>query len=142
MLPHDFDLQSSQIQTLAKRDAIVAFFATLRNDGPTPNGAHFPPGPNDWLAYPVVTAFSGSLVQGIACANCAIYIFKAVGNPAVPGGGGTFLTNVPANGFGRWGATLPACMTRCDVTLTVSNAAYDTSELSQRPQVFVPLIRR
>lgn len=47
MLPHDFDLQSSQIQTLSTRDAIVAFFATLGYDTDarltqTPSAMGFP----------------------------------------------------------------------------------------------------
>jgi len=47
MLPHDFDLHVSQIQTLSTRDAIVAFFATLGYDTDarltqTPSAMGFP----------------------------------------------------------------------------------------------------
>ena len=52
----------------------------LGNDGHTPNGL-FPPGPNNWLWYPVVTSFSGSIVLGTACGSCNVYVFQALGNP-------------------------------------------------------------
>jgi hypothetical protein len=53
----------------------------LGDDGPTRNGLSFPPGPNAWLNYPVVTAASGSLVQGVTCPSCAVYVYRAIGNP-------------------------------------------------------------
>jgi Periplasmic copper-binding protein (NosD) len=114
----------------------------LGNNGATLNGTNLPPGPNNWLAYPVVTAFSGSLVQGTACVNCAIYIFTASGNPAAPGGGGTFLTNTWANAFGQWSVTLPIGLNRLDVTMTASDAGNNSSEMSPRLQIFLPRVAR
>jgi parallel beta-helix repeat protein len=114
----------------------------LGDDGPTRNGQHFPPGPNNWQAYPVVTAASGSLIQGTACPSCAVYIYRAIGNPAQPRGGGHFLTNTFANGFGQWGVTLPPGVTSADITLTAFNAAGDSSEMSPRPQLLLPLLWR
>src|SRR5205823_13967402 len=64
----------------------------LGNDGATKNGAHSPPGPNNWLAYPVVPTFNGSFVSGSTCPYCTVTIFKAIGNPAGPGGGGKYQT--------------------------------------------------
>src|SRR5207249_3820706 len=89
----------------------------LGDDGPTANGAHFPPGPNNWRAYPVVTAYSGSLIQGTACPSCEVFLYKALGNPAAPGGGGAYVANVFANATGEWSANLPNNLTRLDVTM-------------------------
>jgi len=114
----------------------------LGNDGATINGSQESVGPNDWLQYPVVTAFSGSLVQGSTCPSCAVYIYKAIGNPAALGGGGLFQTNVWANSSGQWSASLPNGLTRLDVTFTTFDAGGNSSEMSPRPQTFLPLIIR
>ena len=114
----------------------------LGDDGPTPNGLFFPPGPNAWQAYPVVTSASGNMIQGITCPLCSVYIYRAVGNPARPRGGGIFQTNTSANLSGQWGVTLPVTMTAADVTLTAFNGAGDSSEMSPRPQLFLPLVKR
>jgi hypothetical protein len=114
----------------------------LGDDGPTRNGQFFPPGPNAWQAYPVVTAASGNLIQGTACPSCAVYVYRALGNPGQPRGGGVFLSiNTFANTSGQWSATLPAGVTVADVTLTAFSPAGDSSEMSPRPQLFLPLIR-
>ncbi len=114
----------------------------LGNDGATLNGSHGSVGPNNWLKYPVVTAFSGSLVQGTTCPSCAVYIYTAVGNPAAPSGGGLFQTNEWANSSGEWSVNLPNSLTRLDVTFTTFDAGGNTSEMSPRPQIFLPLISR
>ena len=113
----------------------------LGNDGPTPNGLNGTAGPNNWLPYPVVSAFSGSYVTGtVTCYTCIIYIFKAVGNPAAPGGGGIYQTFVGTNA-GQWSVNLPYGLTRLDVTFT-TNDDINTSEMSPRGQLMLPLIRR
>ena len=100
----------------------------LGNDGPTPNGAHTPPGPNDWLPYPVITAYSGSVVTGTACLSCTVFIYQAVGNPAAPGGGGMFLgQTVSADGAGRWHATLSGGLTPATLTLQACQGACPLS---------------
>jgi hypothetical protein len=112
----------------------------LGNDGFSPNGGlHSPPGPNDWLPYPVITDASTNLITGTACVNCYVFIFKAIGDPSRPGGGGTYLMNTLASGSGVWVATLPMGMTRNDVTLTAVgvNATYDSSEMSPRDDIFM-----
>lgn len=114
----------------------------LGNDGATPNGTKFPPGPNNWLPYPVVTSFSGSIVLGTTCPSCAVYIYKAIGNPAAPGGGGIFQTNVAANASGQWSVNLPNGLTRVDVTFTAADSGGNASEMSPRPVLYLPLIRR
>jgi hypothetical protein len=120
----------------------------LGDDGPTRNGLFFPPGPNAWLPYPVVTAASGRLIEGTTCPSCAVYLYRAIGNPAQPQGGGVFMTNTLANAFGQWGVTLPAGVTAADISLTAFNAAGDSSEMSPRVpasprrQLFLPLVRR
>jgi parallel beta-helix repeat protein len=116
----------------------------LGNDGPTLNGTHSSTGPNNWLPYPEVSAFSGGYVTGTACANCRVDIFKAVGNPAAPGGGGIYQGSVNAGPepTRQWSVDLsPYGLTRLDATFTTTDVA-NTSEMSPRPQVFLPLIRR
>ncbi|MFZ5809452.1 MAG: beta strand repeat-containing protein [Chloroflexota bacterium] len=115
----------------------------LGNDGHTPNGSQIPPGPNNWLNYPVITSASGNPVtlSGTACANCRIIIYRAIGNPAAPGGGGVYIQNTTANAGGSWSATLPAGMGRNDVTLLARDPVVNTSEMSPRPlSVYLPLI--
>jgi parallel beta-helix repeat protein len=116
----------------------------LGNDGATPNSAHLPPGPNNWLNYPVITSASGSpvLLTGTACANCWVDIYFARGNPAAPGGGSSYLQSVNANGVGNWSTTLPSGVGRLDIALKALNASNDTSEFSPRPVLFLPLITR
>jgi Right handed beta helix region len=114
----------------------------LGNNGPTPNGPQSLSGPNDWLAYPVVTGFGGSGdVWGYTCAKCRVDIFKAVGNPAAPGGGGIPVAYLIPDDTGKWVVNLPNGLTRLDVTFTATDVA-NTSEMSPRGQLLLPLILR
>jgi parallel beta helix pectate lyase-like protein len=110
----------------------------LGDDGFTPNGSRLPPGPNNWLPYPIMTAYSGNLVLGTACPNCNVYIYRAIGNPATPGGGGIFQTNVFANASGQWSASLPNGLTGPDITLTAGDSGGNSSEMSPRPPTPTP----
>jgi hypothetical protein len=114
----------------------------LGEDGATANGTHFPPGPNNWLNYPVVTLANGTSLFGFTCGNCEVYVYRAIGNPAGPGGGGMIITNVFANSSGQWSTNLPAGLTRADVSFTAADAAGNSSEMSPRPQLFLPLLWR
>ncbi len=120
----------------------------LGNDGATLNGAHSPPGPNNWLAYPVITASSGTpvTITGSACANCNVIIYRAIGNPAAGGGGGTYLGETSSNGSGSWSATLPAGVTRSQVSLVAQKLTTiftgDTSEMSPVHWLYLPLMIR
>ncbi|MCX7840813.1 MAG: hypothetical protein N2559_15365, partial [Anaerolineae bacterium] len=117
----------------------------LGNDGHTPNDSRTPPGPNNWLNYPVITGGSGNTINGTARANCTVHIYRAIGNPATPGGGGTYLQFATADGSGNWSATLPVGMGRNDVTVLAQIGA-DTSEMSPRAlsllYLYLPLISR
>ena len=114
----------------------------LGNDGATPNGSESGPGPNDWIAYPVITSASGNLIMGTSCSACYVSIFHAIGDPSRPGGGGTYLNTVLPNPLGIWSATLPAGMTVEDVSFTTSSyislqpSTYDSSEMSPRDYIF------
>ena len=108
----------------------------LGNDGFSPNGLHLPPGPNDWLPYPVITNASANLITGTKCVNCGVYIFTAIGDPSRPGGGAKYLQNVPVDGNAVWSALLPVGMTRDDITLMASGGVYDSSEMSPRDSIF------
>jgi len=118
----------------------------LGNDGHTPNDTDdADTGPNDLLNYPVITSASGNPVTlaGTACANCSVGIYRAVGNPAAPGGGGLIIQYANANGAGNWSAILPAGVGRNDVTLqTYQTSTKDASEMSPRPVVYLPLVLR
>jgi len=120
----------------------------LGNDGHTPNDPDdADTGPNGLLNYPVVTSASGNPVTlaGTACANCSVGIYRAVGNPAAPGGGGLIIQYANANGAGNWSAILPAGVGRNDVTLqTYQTSTKDASEMSPRSLslLYLPLIMK
>ncbi len=50
----------------------------LGNDGFTNNGDHSPPGPNGWQNFPVATLMTADGFYGQTCANCEVYVFRAV----------------------------------------------------------------
>lgn len=117
----------------------------LGNDGPTPNDVgDVDSGPNGLLNYPVITGGSGYAINGTACANCRVYIYRAIGNPAAPGGGGVYMGSVDANSAGDWSVTLPDGMGRNDVTLqTYSDSAGNSSEMSPCAlKLHLPLVLR
>lgn len=118
----------------------------LGNDGPTPNDVgDGDSGPNGLLNYPVITSASGNPVTlyGTACANCTVYLYLAIGNPAAPGGGGSYFMHLTANAAGDWSAPLFGGMGRNDVTLLAVDPNYNSSEMSPRSlPVYLPLIRK
>ena len=118
----------------------------LGGDGHTPNDGDVDTGPNNLLEYPVITAFAGSVITGTACANCTVFIYHAIGDPAAPGGGGTFYNEFFAGGSGNWSTTLADGLTSADVSLVACEApclgASNTSEMSPRPVLFLPLTRK
>jgi hypothetical protein len=120
----------------------------LGNDGATPNGTHTPPGPNNWLGYPLITSAGGSpvTIQGTTCANCVVLIYHAIGNPAANAGGGDFLSETSANGSGVWSVTLPAGLTWSDVTMVAQTGIGpgDSSEMSpvNIHKIYLPLVKR
>ena len=118
----------------------------LGNDGFTTNGLRTPPGPNNWLNYPVITSSSGSALTGTACANCTVFIYRASGNPSTPGGGGSVVFFALADGAGYWSTTLPGGLTDRDVSLVAVQAPFgatgNTSEMSPRPILYLPTILR
>jgi len=113
----------------------------LGNDGPTPNDPDdADSGPNTLLNYPVINASAGSIVTGTACANCRVVLYRAVGDPARPGGGGVYISRVTAGASGVWTATLPTGLTSANIIVQTQDVGYNTSELSPRPVVYVPLV--
>jgi len=121
----------------------------LNNDGPTLNDpGDADSGPNTLLNYPVVTGRSGNTITGTACANCTVFVYQAGGNPAQPGGGGALLPSLTAtaNASGLWSVTLPAGLTPASISLQACAGSCvfsgDTSELSPRPVVYLPLTLR
>jgi parallel beta-helix repeat protein len=115
----------------------------LGNDGHTPNDpGDADSGPNTLLNYPVITAFSGNVVTGTACANCTVRLYWASGDPARPGGGGTYFQSAQANASGIWAATLASGLTPASLSMQACSLSSNTSELSPRPVVYVPLVAR
>lgn len=120
----------------------------LGHDGHTPNGSRLPPGPNRWLAYPVITSATGNVLRGTACPLCLVRAYRALGNPAAPfGGGESFLPDVSvvADATGNWTLTLPVGHGRTDVSLVAYKgpctiaSGCDTSEMSPRPMLWIPI---
>lgn len=122
----------------------------LGNDGFTPNDPlDTDTGPNGLLNYPEITSYSGSPVtlHGKVCSLCMVIIYRAPGNPAVPGGEAqqwdftTNYANTTADIGGNWSYTLPSGVSRYDVS-TLAYSAGLTSELSPNPRIFMPEIMR
>ena len=53
----------------------------LGDDGFTSNGSQVPPGPNGWQNYPVPSLMTADGFYGQTCADCEVYIFRAVNDP-------------------------------------------------------------
>jgi parallel beta-helix repeat protein len=114
----------------------------LGNDGPTANDpGDADGGPNGRLNYPVATGGGGGSLMGTACGGCAVHLYRAAGNPGRSQGGGAFLLAVTADGAGVWSAAVPAEVNPATVTLVAVDAAGNSSEMSPRPVLFVPLVR-
>ncbi|MEP7359353.1 MAG: right-handed parallel beta-helix repeat-containing protein, partial [Anaerolineales bacterium] len=119
----------------------------LGDDGPTPNDpGDGDSGPNNLLNYPLITGQVGTTATGSACANCTVHVYRAVGNPAAPGGGGVLLNSTVANGAGIWSISgLPAGLSRFELSATAcagSCIAGNTSEMSPRWALSLPLVLR
>ncbi len=124
----------------------------LGGDGFTPNGSETPPGPNNWLQYPVITDVAGNVISGAACANCLVYVYQAVGNPNANGGGGSYLGMAGVDASGAWSYTLSGGLTPSQVTLQAVNMnsvpAGDSSEMSPlyggpaSYEVFLPVVSK
>jgi parallel beta-helix repeat protein len=122
----------------------------LGNDGLTPNDAgDIDSGPNGLLNYPVITSVSTwtpLVVHGKTCAGCQVRLFRANGNPGENGGGGSFLSYTDADASGNWTATLPAGLTRWDVSMIAVDQAdpyaRPSSEMSPFFRAYLPLALR
>ncbi len=124
----------------------------LGNDGFTPNGSETPPGPNNWLQYPVINGVAGSTISGAACANCLVYVYQAIGNPNAGGGGGIYLGTAAADASGTWSYVLPGGLTPSQVALQAvdinSTPSGDSSEMGPlyggpvSYKVFLPVVSK
>jgi len=121
----------------------------LGNDGHTANGAHSPPGPNNWINYPVVTGTSSAGFSGSTCPNCMLVFYEALGNPISNSGGGSFLSSAYADGSGAFTFTFPPGVSA--VSLQACDAIiYSCSEMSSSVtqtappghRIFLPLVLR
>jgi parallel beta-helix repeat protein len=118
----------------------------LGNDGYTPNGSRIPPGPNNWINYPVLTSAVNNVLTGTACAGCKVLIYQAEGNPATPGGGGTYWMETVADSSGNWSAALSPGSTGRAISLQACEAPCsmigNVSEMSPLWRVFLPEVIR
>lgn len=120
----------------------------------TANGTRTPPGPNNWIRYPDILNSSelDTTVQGKTCPNCEVDVYQIYStvNPAMFGGGGTFVTTLAADANGDWTYPLPVGWRLTDVTfVSVDPTTHDTSEMSLRYgttvvifDVYLPVVAR
>ena len=119
----------------------------LGDDGPTPNGAHSPPGPNNWLPYPLIISARGRQVAGTACSGCMVAVYNSTSDPRAVGGGGLYLGSTMADASGHWSFNVPTAYptsgisaVACANTCATPN---DTSEMSPMLHLaFIPFTRR
>lgn len=125
----------------------VGLAIDLGNDGHTANGAHTPPGPNNWMNYPELNILGAGSFSGTACAGCQVRFYRTIGNPIAGYGGGEFLSSVTANTTtGDFSYTFPPGVPAVTM-LAVAPTTYDTSEMSPSVTntmnyIFLPLVRR
>lgn len=105
----------------------------LGNDGYTANGSKTPPGPNHWVIHPFVTTINGSTVTGKTCDNCKVIVYKAIGDPTANGGGGTYSSELQADGGGNWSTPLNGGLTVSNTTFMSRDIDGSHSEFSPRP---------
>ncbi len=94
------------------------------------------------LGVPRIASGNGNNVTGTACANCRVDIYRAVGNPAAAGGGGIYLQSTLASASGTWSAVLPAGITRNDIAAVATDPSGNSSQMSARSLLLLPLIVR
>ena len=89
----------------------------------------------------IITSYTSTTVSGTVCNNCEVHIYQAFNNPAANGGGGAYLARTTANSSGVWTASIPTGYTMGDLTFVAYDPSTgDTSEMSPRYQMYVPLI--
>ena len=141
----DLALNNALVPQWAETNSGIAI--DLGDDGPTPNGVHSPPGPNNWLPYPVFTTVSGSQVAGTTCSGCMVAVYNSIIDPRSPGGGGLYLGSTTADASGHWTFSIPApynargaSAIACANTCATPN---DSSEMSPMLHLaFIPFARR
>ncbi len=121
----------------------------LGNDGHTANDLNdSDAGPNTLLNYPEIAGVSGGYAYGYTCyPDCTVYLFPAQGDPSKPGGGYIDLNgaSVEADDFtGYWQIAIPlnGQPFQYYTMMTKHVPTGTTSELSPRPQFFIPLIKK
>ena len=97
-----------------------------------------------WIAE--VIAANGSQVWGTTCGGCFVDIYQGIGNPA-NGGGGIYKGSVAAALDGAWYvdlSTLPgmAGATVKDVSFATYGPVSGSSEMSPRPMLYLPVVRK
>jgi hypothetical protein len=91
-------------------------------------------GSNNLLNFPVLTGFSGDMVQGTACNNCTIELFRAAVDPTGYGEGQTFLAEGVASA-GSFSIQVSGLCAGDFVTATATDSAGNTSEFSLNLEV-------
>jgi parallel beta-helix repeat protein len=119
----------------------------LGNDGHTPNDpGDGDGGPHGLLNHPVLAGAAGDplVITGTACANCQVIIYRALGDPAKPGGGGEFMGWAGVDASGNFSAPLTFWpdVTERDLTFQTWSLTSEVSELSPRPILYLPLLKR
>ncbi len=60
----------------------------LGNDGHTANGSQIPPGPDNWMNYPVVSMTVDGGFTGTSCPGCVVRFYQTISDVTANGGGG------------------------------------------------------
>ena len=115
-------------------------------------GSGASPSPGRRPAPPAIASASGNTIRGTSCPDCLVIVYRAIGNPALPGGGGRQASPglwVPADATGQFAIILPGGWRAGDVTLVACQpgdaclnhqAGAATSIMSPRPVLFMPAI--
>ena len=121
----------------------------LGNDGHTANDLNdSDAGPNTLLNYPELTGVSGGVAYGYTCyPDCSVYIFQALDDPSEPGGGyidlnGAIVDASDTTGYWEIAVPLNGHPIQYFTLMTMHVPTGMTSELSPRPQFFIPLIKK
>ncbi len=139
-------------QGITGGNTILPFIVALNGGLPIDIGDDGPTA----LNYPTLTTFTATAIppalSGTGCANCQTAAYIAVGDPAKAGGGGLRLEKV-ANTAAAWTLPLPNITTPpftswvpnptlVSFTALEVDAGNNSYELSPRPMLFLPVLRK
>ncbi len=117
----------------------------LGDDGQTLNGSYTPPGPNNWINHPTATGLTATGFTGHTCSNCLVYFYRAIGDPLLNQGGGSYLSMQSADASGNFQYVFPRGVQ--SVTMNTCDSYWNCSEMSpmtmnSHSYIYMPMIKR